>query len=42
MGDFTWTEQSAYQLKARLLVLPLIPVVQYKAHNQLFDFTTFA
>ena len=42
MGDFTWTEQSDYQLKARLLVLHLIPVIQYIAHNQLFDFTTFA
>ena len=31
----TWTEQSTCQLKARLLVLHLIPVVQYITDNQL-------
>ena len=37
----TWTEQSTCQLKARLLVLHLIPVVQYIADNQPFDCTIF-
>ena len=32
----TWTEQSTCQLKTRLLVLHLIPVVQYIADNQPF------
>ena len=37
----TWTEQSTCQLKARLLVLHLIPVVQYITDNQPFDCTIF-